>query len=153
MPNWNILCCSLNLVPPVCSQRRWRAAGHHLRHNYPFGDWRLLLSSFWALDTITHHGLTEKTRCRHCTSFSWQMSFCGNLVMWKTVWVAFDYGQDVGVSSCKVASNFLPRITNRVWCILGNTSSLWKPTEVHSKTILEDKGILLSIQIVRHLLR
>lgn len=89
---------------------------------------------------ITHHGLTEKTRCRHCTSFSWQMSFCGNLVTWKTVQVAFGHGQDVGVSSCRVFGNFLPRTMNKLWCILENISSRWKPMEIHSKTlVLEEK--------------
>lgn len=76
--------------------REDRAAGHHLLHSSSLGDRGLLWSSFWALDVITPHGLTEKARIRHHYSFSWQTSVCGNSVTRRTVQVAFGCGQDVG---------------------------------------------------------
>ena len=61
--------------------------------------------------------------------------------------VAFVHRQDVGVGSCEVASDFLPRAVNRLRCIPGNTSSLLKPREVHSKaSVLEATGGLLPSQ-------
>lgn len=127
---------SLNPGSPLASPRL-KAAGYHLSHENP-PDWRLLSGFSWAVGTLS-------TRDWH----SHRISFHGSWVPLRlqchggTAQDIFGHREVLGVGNCKVVSDFLPRTVNVVFCIMGNTLSLWKPTKIEAKVSVLKNQIIL----------